>query len=203
MLFRSEHYLDNLIEYTIEYFRNIKRKYGKGRERKTELRSFDNIEAVMVAAANQKLYVNRKEGFAGTSLKKDEYVCDCSDIDDIIVFREDGTFIVTKVAEKLFVGENVVHIDVFRKNDERTIYNMVYQDGKAGNAFVKRFAVMGVNRDKDYSLTKGKAGSKVLYFSANPNGEAEIIRVFLKPVPRLKKTTFDFNFRKFFLVFKR
>ncbi len=189
-----EHYLDNLIEYTIEYFRNIKRKYGKGRERKTELRSFDNIEAVMVAAANQKLYVNRKEGFAGTSLKKDEYVCDCSDIDDIIVFREDGTFIVTKVAEKLFVGENVVHIDVFRKNDERTIYNMVYQDGKAGNAFVKRFAVMGVNRDKDYSLTKGKAGSKVLYFSANPNGEAEIIRVFLKPVPRLKKTTFDFNF---------
>lgn len=189
-----EHYLDNLIEYTIEYFRNIKRKYGKGRERKTELRSFDNIEAVMVAAANQKLYVNRKEGFAGTSLKKDEYVCDCSDIDDIIVFREDGTFIVTKIAEKLFVGENVVHIDVFRKNDERTIYNMVYQDGKAGDSFIKRFAVMGVNRDKDYVLTKGKAGSKVLYFSANPNGEAEIIRVFLKPVPRLKKTTFDFNF---------
>lgn len=189
-----EHYLANLIEYTIEYFRNIKRKYGKGKERKTELRNFDNIEAVMVAAANQKLYVNKKEGFAGTSLKKDEYVCDCSDIDDIIVFREDGTFIVTKVAEKLFVGENVVHIDVFRKNDDRTIYNLVYQDGKAGSAHSKRFAVMGVTRDKDYNLTKGKPGSRILYFSANPNGEAEIIRVFLKPMPRLKKTTFDFNF---------
>lgn len=189
-----EHYLDNLTEYAIEYFRNIRRKYGKGKERKTELRNFDTIEAVMVAAANQKLYANRKEGFAGTSLKKDEFVCDCSDIDDIIVFREDGTFIVTKVSEKSFVGENIVHIDVFRKNDERTIYNLVYQDGKAGAAYVKRFAVTGVNRDKEYTVTKGTAGSKVLYFTANPNGEAEIIRVFLKPGPRIKKTTFDYNF---------
>ncbi len=189
-----EHYLDNLTEFTIEYFRNIKRKYGKGRERKTELRSFDNIEAVMVAAANQKLYVNKREGFAGTSLKKDEFVCDCSDIDDIIVFREDGTFIVTKVAEKSFVGENIVHIDVFRKNDERTIYNLIYQDGKTGSAYAKRFAVIGVNRDKEYNLTKGKAGSKILYFTANPNGEAEIVKVHLKPLPRIKKTTFDFSF---------
>lgn len=189
-----EYYLDNLIEYAIEYFRNIKRKYGKGRDRKTELRNFDNIEAVMVAAANQKLYVNRKEGFTGTSLKKDEFVCDCSDIDDIIVFREDGTFIVTKVAEKLFVGENIMHIDVFRKNDERTIYNMVYQDGKTGPAYVKRFAVTGITRDKEYNLTKGTKGSRALYFTANPNGEAEVIRVYLKPAPRLKKTTFDYNF---------
>jgi len=189
-----EHYLDNLIEYAIEFFRNIKRKYGKGLDRRTELRSFDTIEAVMVAAANQKLYVNKVEGFAGTSLRKDEFVCDCSDIDDIIVFREDGTFMVTKVAEKVFVGEQVVHIDVFRKNDDRTIYNLVYQDGKAGGIYVKRFAVVGVTRDKEYTLTKGTKGSKVLYFTANPNGEAEIIRIALKPRPKLKKPIFDFNF---------
>ncbi|MHC1775560.1 MAG: DNA gyrase/topoisomerase IV subunit A [Lentimicrobium sp.] len=189
-----EHYLANLTEYAIEYFRNIKRKYGKGRDRRTELRSFDTIEAVMVAAANQKLYVNRIEGFAGTSLKKDEFVCDCSDIDDIIVFREDGTVIVTKVAEKVFVGEQVIHIDVFRKNDERTIYNLAYQDGKTGGVYVKRFAVVGVTRDKEYNLTKGTKGSKVLYFTANPNGEAEIIKVILKPRPKLKKPVFDFSF---------
>jgi len=189
-----EHYLANLIEYAIDYFRNIKRKYGKNRDRRTELRNFDNIEAVMVAAANQKLYVNRIEGFAGTSLKKDEFVSDCSDIDDIIIFREDGTFIVTKVTEKVFVGEHVIYIDVFRKNDERTVYNMVYQDGKAGGIYVKRFSVLGVTRDKEYVLTKGTKGSKVLYFTANPNGEAEIIRVTLKPRPKLKKPVFDFNF---------
>ena len=189
-----EHYLANLTEYAIEYFKNIRRKYGKGRERRTELRSFDNIEAVMVAAANQKLYVNRAEGFAGTGLKKDEYVCDCSDIDDIIAFREDGTFIVTKVADKVFVGEHIIHIDVFRKNDERTIYNMIYQDGKNGAAYVKRFAVVGITRDKEYSLTKGTAGSKVLYFTANPNGEAELVKVNLKPRPKLKKPVFDFDF---------
>lgn len=189
-----EHYLANLTEYAIEYFKNVRRKYGKGRERRTELRSFDNIEAVMVAAANQKLYVNRAEGFAGTGLKKDEYVCDCSDIDDIIAFREDGTFIVTKVADKVFVGEHIIHIDVFRKNDERTIYNMIYQDGKNGAAYVKRFAVVGITRDKEYSLTKGTAGSKVLYFTANPNGEAELVKVNLKPRPKLKKPVFDFDF---------
>lgn len=189
-----EHYLANLIEYAIEYFRNIRRKYGKGKERRTELRNFDTIEATMVAVANQKLYVNRMEGFAGTGLKKDEFVSDCSDIDDIIVFREDGTFMVTKVTDKVFVGENVIHIDVFRRNDDRTIYNMVYQDGKNGGAFVKRFAVMGITRDRDYPLTKGKPGSKVLYFTANPNGEAEIIKVELKPRPKLKKQKFDFDF---------
>jgi topoisomerase-4 subunit A len=189
-----EHYLANLTEYAIEYFKNIRRKFGKGRERRTELRNFDNIEAVMVAAANQKLYVNRGEGFAGTGLKKDEYVCDCSDIDDIIAFREDGTFIVTKVADKVFVGEHIIHIDVFRKNDERTIYNMIYQDGRNGAAYVKRFAVVGITRDKEYSLTKGTAGSKVLYFTANPNGEAELVKVNLKPRPKLKKPVFDFDF---------
>lgn len=189
-----EHYLANLTEYAIEYFRNIKRKYGKGRERRTELRSFDTIEAVMVAAANQKLYVNRAEGFAGTGLKKDEFVCDCSDIDDIIAFREDGTFIVTKVADKVFVGEHIIHIDVFRKNDERTIYNMIYQDGRNGAVYVKRFAVVGITRDREYTLTKGTAGSKVLYFTANPNGEAEIVKVALKPRPKLKKPVFDFDF---------
>lgn len=191
---KVEHYLANLIEYTIEYFKNIKRKYGKGRERRTELRNFDTIEAVMVAATNQKLYVNRIEGFAGTSLKKDEFVCDCSDIDDIIVFREDGSFLVTKVTEKVFVGEKVIHIDIFRKNDDRTIYNLVYQDGKAGFAYIKRFAVLGVTRDKEYDLTRGKAGSKVLYFTSNPNGESEVIRVNLKPRPKLKKAVFDFDF---------
>ncbi len=189
-----EHYLANLTAYAIEYFRNIKRKYGKGKERKTEIRNFDTIEAVMVAAANQKLYVNREAGFAGTSLKKDEYVCDCSDIDDIIVFREDGTFIVTKVADKAFIGEKVIHIDVFRRNDERTIYNLVYQDGKTGPYYVKRFAVLGVTRDKEYVLTKGTAGSRILYFTANPNGEAEIIRIHFKPGLKAKKPSADFNF---------
>jgi len=189
-----EHYLANLTEYAIEYYRNIKRKYGKGKERRTELRNFDTIEATMVAASNQKLYVNRIEGFAGIGLKKDEFVCDCSDIDDIIVFREDGTFLVTKVVDKVFVGENIIHIDVFRKNDERTIYNMVYQDGKNGGAYVKRFAVVGITRDKEYPLTKGTPGSKVLYFTANPNGEAETIKVILKPRPKLKKPGFDFDF---------
>ncbi len=189
-----EHYLANLTEYAIDYFRNIRRKYGKGKERRTELRNFDTIEATMVAVANQKLYVNRVEGFAGTGLKKDEFVSDCSDIDDIIVFREDGTFMVTKVEDKVYVGENVIHIDVFRRNDERTIYNLVYQDGKNGGAFVKRFNVMGITRDREYPLTKGKAGSKVLYFTANPNGEAEIIKVELKPRPKLKKQKFDFDF---------
>ncbi|MDD3744196.1 MAG: DNA gyrase/topoisomerase IV subunit A [Lentimicrobiaceae bacterium] len=191
---RVEHYLSNLTEYAIDYFKNIKRKYGEGRERRTELRSFDTIEAVMVAATNQKLYVNRAEGFAGTGLRKDEYVCDCSDLDDIIVFREDGSFMVTRVAEKVFVGEKIIHIDIFRKNDDRTIYNMVYQDGKAGYTYCKRFAVVGVTRDREYDLTRGKPNSKVLYFTSNPNGESEVIKVNLKPRPKLKKTALDFDF---------
>ena len=187
-------HLDHLIDYAIAYYLRIKEKYGKGRERKAEIRNFENIEAVMVAAANMKLYVNKSEGFAGFSLKKDEFICECSDIDDIIVFRENGTFIVTKVAEKVYVGDNVVHIDIFRKNDERTIYNMVYQDGKYGAGYIKRFAVKGITRDKEYDLTKGTAGSKVLYFSSNSNGEAEVLKIILKPKPKLKKTAFEFDF---------
>lgn len=187
-------HLDHLIDYAIAYYHRIRDKYGKGRERKAEIRNFENIEAVMVAAANMKLYVNMTEGFAGFSLKKDEFVCECSDIDDIIVFRENGTFIVTKVAEKVYIGENVVHIDIFRKNDERTIYNMVYQDGKYGSAYIKRFAVKGITRDKEYDLTKGTAGSKVLYFSSNSNGEAEVLKIILKPKPKLKKIAFEFDF---------
>lgn len=187
-------HLKHLIEYAIEYFRQIKKKYGKGRERKTELRNFDTIEAVKVAAATQKLYVNRVEGFAGTGLRRDEFICDCSDIDDIIAFRDDGTFLVTRVAEKVFVGQNIIHINIFKKNDSRTVYNMIYRDGKNGKIMVKRFSVLGITRDKEYTATKGTAGSKVLYFTANPNGEAEVVRVDLKPKPRLKKTSFDFDF---------
>ena len=189
-----KHDLENLIDYAIAYFERIKTKYGKGRERKTEIRNFENIEAVAVAVANEKLYVNYKDGFAGYGLKKDEYVCDCSDIDDIIVFRQDGTFIVTKVQEKGFVGENVIHIDVFRKNDDRSVYNLVYQDGAFGHIMIKRFSVTGVTRDKIYDLAKGTKGTKVLYFSANPNGEAEIITISHKPKPKLKKLNFDFDF---------
>ncbi len=189
-------HLTHLIDFAINYFRQIKRKFGKGRERKTEIRNFESIEATMVAAANVKLFVNRQEGFAGSSLKRDEFVCDCSDIDDIIVFREDGTFMVTKVADKFFIGKNIIHIDVFKRNDGRTIYNLIYRDGKLGKVYVKRFAVRGVTRDREYSLTKGNSGSRVLYFTSNPNGEAEVVRVNLKPKARLKKTTFDFDFRE-------
>ncbi|MDD2344840.1 MAG: DNA gyrase/topoisomerase IV subunit A [Bacteroidales bacterium] len=189
-----KNHLDNLIDYTINYYRQIQKKHGKGRERKTELRSFENIEAQMVAVANQKLYVNREEGFIGTGMKKDDYVFDCSDIDDIIVFRSDGNFLVTKVSDKKFVGKDIIHVDIFKRNDERTIYNMVYSDGSAGAAMVKRFAVLGVTRDKEYDLTKGKKASKVLYFSANPNGESEIIRVLLRPKPKLKILKFDYDF---------
>ncbi len=189
-----QNHLDNLIDFSINYFRQIKKKYGQGRERKTEIRNFDTIEATMVAAATQKLYVNREDGFAGTSLKKDEYVCDCSDIDDLIVFREDGTFIVTKVAPKTFVGKNVIHIDVFKRNDDRTIYNMIYRDGYRGNAYVKRFPVMGVTRDKEYDLSRGSKGTKVLYFTANPNGEAEVVKIYHRPKPKLRKLSFEYDF---------
>ncbi|MFZ4569897.1 MAG: DNA gyrase/topoisomerase IV subunit A [Bacteroidales bacterium] len=189
-----QNHLDHLIDYAIEYYRQIRKKYGKNRDRKTEIRNFEVIEAVKVAAANEKLYVNRAEGFAGTGLKKDEFVCDCSDIDEIIVFRDDGTFIVTKVAEKVFVGPNVTYINVFQKNDSRTVYNLIYRDGKNGKIMVKRFSVLGVTRDKEYYSTKGTPGSKMLYFTANPNGEAEVVKVELKPKPKLKKTGFDFDF---------
>lgn len=189
-----KNHLANLIEYTINFFRQIKKKYGTGRERKTELRSFDNIQAAAVAANNERLYVNRDEGFAGFSLKKDEFVCECSDIDDVIVFRENGTFLVTKVSPKFFVGERIIHINIFRKNDDRTIYNLIYRDGKKGPYFVKRFAVVGVTRDKEYDLTGGKPDSKVMYFTANPNGEAESLKISLRPQPKLRRTSFEFDF---------
>lgn len=189
-----QNHLDHLVDFTINYFKQIKKKYGKGRERRTEIRNFDTIEATMVAAANQKLYANRKEGFAGTSLRKDEFVCDCSDIDDVIIFRGDGTFIVTKVSPKTFVGKNVIHIDVFKRNDDRTIYNMIYRDGLHGKVYVKRFAVLSITRDKEYNLARGNKGTKVLYFTANPNGEAEVVKIYLRPKPRLRKLSFEFDF---------
>jgi topoisomerase IV subunit A len=191
-----QNHLANLVDYAILYFEQIRKKYGKGRERRTEIRNFDTIEAASVAAASQRFYINREEGFAGTSLKKDEYVCDCSDIDDIILFREDGTCLVRKVESKFFAGKDIVYINVYKKNDERTIYNMIYRDGKKGAYYVKRFAVVGVTRDKEYDLTKGSPGSKVIYLSANPNGEAEMLKVFLRPKPRMKKTSFEFDFSR-------
>ena len=189
-----DHHLANLVEYAIEYFKNLKKKYGVGRERKTEIKSFENIVATSVVVANEKLYVNREEGFAGYGLKKDEFVGECSDIDDIIVFLKDGTMKVTKVADKAFVGKDLLHIAVFKKNDERTVYNVVYRDGKAGSVFMKRFPVTGVTRDKVYDLTKGTKESQILYFSANPNGEAETVEVQLKPMPGLRKVQWDLNF---------
>lgn len=188
-------HLEHLVDYTIAYFQSIKKKYGSGRERKTEIRNFENIQAAMVAATNEKLYVNRAEGFIGTGLKKDEYVCECSDIDDIIVFRRNGLFKVVKVGEKVFVGEDIIHVGIFKRTDERTIYNMVYCDGKDGVAYVKRFNAGGVTRDKEYDLTKGTPGSQVLYFTANPNGEAEVIRVYLRFKQKLKKLVFDFDLK--------
>jgi topoisomerase-4 subunit A len=187
-------HLANIVPFAINYYRQIKKKYGKDKERRTEIRSFETIEATKVVAANAKLYVNRQEGFIGTSLKKDEYVCDCSDIDDIIVIRKDGSYLITRVAEKQFVGKDVIHVQVFLRNDTRTIYNIAYQDGRTGPYYVKRCALTGLTRDKDYNLGKGTPGTRILYLSANPNGEAEVIRVYHKPKARLKKLTFDFDF---------
>ena len=189
-----KNHLANIIPYTINYYRQIKKKFGKEKERRTEIRSFETIEASKVVAANAKLYVSRQEGFIGTGLKKDEYVCDCSDIDDIIVIRKDGTYLITKVTEKQFVGKDVIHVQVFLRNDSRTIYNIAYQDGREGPYFVKRCALTGLTRDKEYNLGRGTAGTRILYMSANPNGEAEVIRVYHKPKARLKKLTFDFDF---------
>ena len=191
---KVKHDIEHIIPYSIAYYERIKAKYGKGRERKTEIRNFENIEAAKVVIANEKLYINREEGFIGTALKKDEYICDCSDMDEVIIFKKDGTYYVTKVADKIFVGKEVLYVNVFKKNDKRTIYNVVYRDGKYGTSFVKRFNVTGVTRDKVYNLTKGTAGSKVWHFSANPNGEAEVIKVCLKPKPNLKKLVFEYDF---------
>ena len=189
-----KNHLKNIIPYTINYIKQIKKKYGKGKERKTEIRSFDTIEATKVVANNAKLYVNYKEGFIGTGLKKDEFVCDCSDIDDIITIRKDGVYMITKVADKIFVGNDILYVQVFLKNDERTIYNIIYQDGKDGALLAKRCAITGLTRDKEYNLTRGRPGSRIMYFSANPNGEAEVIKIHHKPRPRLKKLILDFDF---------
>lgn len=186
--------LDHLVDFAVNYFKNLKEKYGKGRERKTEIRQFENINAARVAVANEKLYINREEGFIGTGMRKDEFVCDCSDIDDIIVFMRNGFMKVVKVDSKVFVGKDIIHAAVFRKNDKRTIYNMVYRDGPRGNYFVKRFPVTSITRDKDYDLTAGTANSNVEWFTANPNGEAEVIQVHVRPKPKLKKLKFDFDF---------
>lgn len=189
-----KHHLENLIDFAVDYFKNLKTKYGKGRDRKTEIRLFDTIEASKVVMQNAKLYVNREEGFIGTSLKKDEFVTDCADIDDIIVFREDGKMSVSKISEKTFVGKGIIHIAVFKKNDTRTIYNLVYRDGKTGPSYMKRFYVSGITRDKEYDLTNGKPNSAVLYFTANDNGEAEVITVHLRAIGNIKKLRWDLDF---------
>jgi topoisomerase-4 subunit A len=189
-----KNHLRHLTEYAIAWFQKLLDKYSKGRERKTEIRLFDRVEASKVALANVKLYMNREDGFIGTGLRKDEFIADCSDLDEIIVFREDGKCIITKVADKNFVGKGILHAQVFKKGDERTIYNLIYKDGASGISYVKRFAVVGVTRDKEYDLTKGSKGSKVLYFTANPNGEAEIVTILLKPHTKLKKLQFDLDY---------
>ncbi len=186
--------LDNLVEHAVDWFKELKKKYGAGRERKTELRAFENIVATKVAVANRKLYVDKAEGFMGWSLRNNEFVEECSEIDDIIVFRADGKMMVTKVADKKFVGKDVLHIGVWKKNDERTIYHMIYQDGTQGAYYMKRFAATGVTRDKEYDLTKGAEKSKVMYFSAHPDGRAEKVLVQLRPKPNLKKTKFEVDF---------
>jgi topoisomerase IV subunit A len=189
-----KNHLQNLIPFAINYFRQIRKKYGAGRDRKTEIRFFDNIEATKVVVANEKLYVNRTEGFVGTGLKKDEYVCDCSDLDDVIAIRRDGTYLITKVDEKSFVGKDIIHVAVFRKNDERTIYNVIYRDGLNGAIMMKRCAISGLTRDKEYTLTKGTKDSRILYMTVNPNGEAETVKVYLKPKPRLRNLVFELDF---------
>lgn len=186
--------LNNLVDYAVDYFKNLKKKYGVGRERRTEIRKFDDIQATQVAMTNEKLYINREEGFVGTSLKKDEFVEECSDLDDVITILEDGTMMVTKVDKKTFVGKNIIHAAVWKKGDDRTIYNMVYRDGVSGVSYVKRFAVTSITREKPYALASESKGSKVLYLSVNPNGEAEKIHIYLRNLKRLKKTSIHFDF---------
>jgi len=189
-----KHHLANIVTYTIDYYQQIKKKYGKGRDRKTELRSFDTIVATKVVVANEKLYVNRAEGFVGTGLKKDEYVCDCSDIDDVIVILRNGKYYIRKVQEKDFFGKDIVHVGVYKKNDTRTIYNVVYRDGLNGDIMMKRCAINGTTRDKEYDITKGTQGSQILWLSANPNGETEVLKVYLKPRPRLRNLILELDF---------
>jgi len=187
-------FLANLITYAIDYFKRLKSDYGIGKERKTEIKIFGDVDATKVIIRNTKLYVNREEGFVGTGLKRDEYVCDCSDIDDVIVFTKDGKLMITKVDSKTFIGKGIIHVAVFKKKDKRTIYNMIYKDGKGGAYYIKRFAVSGVTRDKEYDLTNGKPNSNVLYFSANPNGEGEVVTVLLRQVGSIKKLKWDIDF---------
>ena len=187
-------HLAHIVDYTIDWFRMLKEKYGKDYPRRTEIRNFDTIEATKVAEANEKLYINRQEGFIGMSLKKDEFICNCSDIDDVIIFYRNGTYKIVKVADKMFIGKDVLYVNVYKRNDTRTIYNVVYRDGKVGTNYIKRFAVTSAARDKEYDLTRGTEGSRILYFSANPNGEAETVKVILKPKPRQKLLVFEKDF---------
>ena len=189
-----KHHLANLIDYAIAYFSRLRKEYGEGRERKTEIRTFGDVDATKVIIRNTKLYVNREEGFIGTSLRKDEYVGDCSDIDDIIAFTGDGKMMVTKVDSKTFIGKDIIHVAIFKKKDKRTIYNLIYRDGSKGASYVKRFAVTSMTRDKEYDLTNGTKSSKLWYFSANPNGEAEIISLLLRQVGSVKKLKWDIDF---------
>jgi topoisomerase-4 subunit A len=189
-----KYHLEHLVEYAIDYFRRLKKDYGKGRERKTEIRTFDDVDVTKVVIRNTKLYVNRAEGFIGTSLRKDEYVFDCSDIDDIIVFTKHGKMMITKVDSKTFIGKDIIHLAVFDKKDNRTIYNLIYKDGSKGPSYIKRFAVTSITRDKEYDLTKGSKGSSILYFSANPNGEAEVVTVLLRQAGSIKKLKWDIDF---------
>ena len=186
--------LAHIVEHTIQWFESLKERYGANYPRRTEIRNFDTIEATKVVEANEKLYINRQEGFIGMSLKKDEFICNCSNIDDVIIFYRDGTYKVVKVADKMFVGKDILYVNVFKRNDNRTIYNVVYRDGKHGYNYIKRFAITSINRDKEYNLTKGTEGSRILYFSANPNGEAETVKVILKPKPRQKLFVFEKSF---------
>lgn len=186
--------LKNLTDYAINWFLQLKEKYGKGRERKTRIREFESVQAAQVALSNVKFYVNRADGFVGTGLRKDEYLFDCSDLDNIIVFRADGKCVVTKVAEKTFVGKDIIHAGVYKKTDDRTAYNMIYRDGQSGKSYIKRFHIGGVTRDREYDLTRGTKGSKVLYFTANPNGEAEVVSVHLRKMQRLRKLNFEVDF---------
>ena len=186
--------LAHIIDYTINWYEMLKEKYGKNYPRRTELRNFDTIEAAKVVEANEKLYINREEGFIGTSLKKDEFVANCSDIDDVIIFYKDGKYKVVRVTDKMFVGKNVLYVNVFKKNDKRTIYNVVYRDGKEGFHYIKRFNITSITRDREYDVTQGTPGSRIVYFTANPNGEAEVIKLTLKPNPRIKKIIYEKDF---------
>lgn len=189
-----DNHLAHITEYTIDWYTRIKEKYGKNFPRRTEIRNFDTIVATKVAEANEKLYINREEGFIGTGLKKDEYICNCSDIDDMIIFYKDGKYKIVRVSDKLFVGKNILYVNIFKKNDKRTIYNVIYRDGKEGFHYIKRFNVTSMIRDREYDVTQGTPGSKIVYFTANPNGEAEVIKVTLRPNPRIKKLIFEKDF---------